>query len=59
MQLDPKQKKLKYFRNDKDECIAIVHVEFEQDTKYNMAVFAGDEGVSIQLIEFNKRLKQT
>ena len=58
MVLDPKQEKLKYFKNDEDECIVIVNVEFEQDTKYNMAVFAGDEGVSIQLIEFNKRIKQ-
>ena len=50
MELNLKDKTLKYYINDIDQGVAFTNIYFDQDTIYNMAVYVNS--VNIELIDF-------
>ena len=54
MELNTNKKTLKFYVNNVDQGIAFDEVDFENNTKYNMAIFLYQKNDSIQLIDFQQ-----
>ena len=56
MGIDTKQMQIKYVVNNVDYWVAFDDINLHNDSKYIMAVFAGDESILVILIDFHKYL---
>ena len=54
MELNMSDKTLKYWINEQDIDCKVEGIDFEEDMKYNMCVCAALDGLSIQLVNFDK-----
>ena len=54
MELNTKQKTIRYYKGDQDQGIAFEDIDFSNDVKYHLAVTCYHKGESLKLIDFKQ-----